>query len=179
VPDAHQVSSLKAPCSNSSAPKSSQAIDKNAIIAEYTESCHQKGTLSEVTTIKKSEPTTKPTNYPTISELVRGCSMKPSFNHQYMVSDVVLDNVIVKLLKPSESFLMDKDVANLSKVNCLYQEMIHDVVRLRTLDFSQLQEPRIGYAEQTAIQPSRMDMVMACAIHYTLRNWIRQGQIRQ
>ncbi len=55
-----------------------------------------------------------------------------------MVSDVVLDNVIVKLLKPSELFLMNKDITNLSKVNCLYQEMIHDVVRLRTLDFSQL-----------------------------------------
>jgi hypothetical protein len=85
-----------------------------------------------------------------------------------MVSDVVLDNVVVKLLKPFESFLTDKDVANLSKVNCLYQEMIHDVVRLRILDFSQLLEPRIGYAEQTAIQPSRVDMAMACAIHYTL-----------
>ncbi len=46
-----------------------------------------------------------------------------------MVLDVVLNNVIVKLLKPSESFLMDEDVANLSEVNCLYQEMIHgDVV---------------------------------------------------
>jgi hypothetical protein len=85
-----------------------------------------------------------------------------------MVSDVVLNNVIVELLKPSESFLTDEDVANLSEVNCLYQEMIHDVVRLRTLDFSQLREPRIGYMEQTAIQPSHVDMATACAIHYTL-----------
>jgi hypothetical protein len=122
VPNACQVSSLKAACSNSSAPKLSQAINKNAIIAEYTKSCHQKGTLSKVTTIKKGEPATKPTNYPTISQLVHGCSMKPSLNHQYVVLDVVLDNVIVELLKPSESFLMDEDVANLSKVNCLYQK---------------------------------------------------------
>jgi hypothetical protein len=85
-----------------------------------------------------------------------------------MISDVVLDNVIVKLLKPFESFLTDEDVANLSEVNCFYQEMIHDIVRLRTLDFSQLRKPRIGYAEQTAIQPSRVDMATACAIHYTL-----------
>ncbi len=146
----------------SSAPKLSQTIDKNAIFAEYTESCHQKETLSEVTRIKKGEPITKPTYYPTIPQLVHGCLMKPSLNHQYMVLDVVLDNVIVKLLKPSESFLTDEDVANLSEVNCLYQEMIHDVVRLRTLDFSQLQEPRIGYAKQTAIQPSCVDMAVAC-----------------
>ena len=85
-----------------------------------------------------------------------------------MVSDVVLDNVIVKLLRHSESFLMDEDVANLSEVNSLYQEMVHDVIRLRTLDFSQLRDPRIGYAEQTAIQQSRVDMATACAIHYTL-----------
>jgi hypothetical protein len=111
---ARQVSSLKAACSNSSAPKLFQTIDKNAIITEYTESCHQKGTLSKVTTIKKGEPTTKPTNYPTISQLVRGCSMELSLNHQYMVLDVVLDNVIVELLKPSVSFLTDKDVVNLS-----------------------------------------------------------------
>jgi hypothetical protein len=168
VPDARQVSSLKAACSNSSAPKSSQTINKNAIIVENTESCHQKGTLSEVTTIKKGEPTTKPTNYPTISQLVCRCSMKPSLNHQYMVLDVVLDNVIVEILKSSECSLMDEDVVSLPKANWLYQEMIHDVIRLRKLDFSQLRELRIGYAEQTAIQPSRMDMAMACAIHYTL-----------
>jgi hypothetical protein len=94
VPNACQDGSLKAACSNYSAPKLSQTINKNAIIEEYTESCHQKGTLPKVTTIKKGEPSTKPTNYPTISQLVHGCSMKPSLNHQYMVSDVVLDNVI-------------------------------------------------------------------------------------
>ncbi len=117
---------------------------------------------------QKGEPTTKPINYPTISQLVRGCSMKPSLNHQYMVLDLSLGNVILEVLKSSESFLMDEDVANLTKVNSLYQEMVHDVIDLRTLDFSQLQEPRIGYAEQTTIQSSQVDMATACAIYYTL-----------
>jgi hypothetical protein len=78
--------------------------------------------------------------------------MEPSLNHQYMVLDLSPDNVIVEVLKSSESFLRDEDVANLAKVDSLYQEMVHDVVKLRTLVFYQLQEPRIGYAEQTAIQ---------------------------
>jgi hypothetical protein len=104
VPDARQVSLLKAACSNSFTLKLSQMINKNAIIAEYTESCHQKGTLSKVTTIKKIKPTTKPTIYPTISQLIRGCLMKQSLNHQYIVLDVVRDNVIVELLKPSKVF---------------------------------------------------------------------------
>ncbi len=94
--------------------------------------------------------------------------MKPILNHQYMVSDLSLDNVIVEILKSSDSFLMDEDVTNLAAVNSLYQEMVHDIVKLRTLVFRQLQEPRIGYAEQTAIQSSQVDMATACAIHYSL-----------
>jgi hypothetical protein len=46
--------------------------------------------------------------------------------------------------------------------------MVHDVVKLRTLAFSQLREPRIGYAEQTAIQSSHVDIATACPIHYSL-----------
>jgi hypothetical protein len=71
---------------------------------------------------------------------------------------------------PLSPFLTDEEVANLSKVDSLYQEMVHDVVRLRTLDFSRLQEPRIGYAEQTAIRSSQVDMATACAIHYSLQS---------
>jgi hypothetical protein len=126
---------LKTACSKSSAPKLSQTINKNAIIAEYTKSCHQKGNLSEVTTIKKGEPTEPPITYPSIYELVQDCSMKPSLNHQYVVSDAILDNVIIKLLKHSESFLTDEEITRLSKVNSLYREMSHDVVQLRNLDF--------------------------------------------
>jgi hypothetical protein len=129
---------LKAACLNSSAQKLSQRINKNTIIKKYTESCLQQGAASEVTTIKKGEPTKPPTTYPTIYELVRDCSMKPNIDHQYWVEDLNLDNVIVELLKFSESFLADEDVANLSKVNSLYREMVDDVVEFRTLDFIKL-----------------------------------------
>ena len=80
--------------------------------------------------------------------------MKTSLNHQYQILDLCLDNVIVVLLKSSKSVLGDEDVANLSKVNSLYQEMVHDVAEFRTLEFSKLQEPRIGCAEQTLIKSS-------------------------
>ena len=46
--------------------------------------------------------------------------------------------------------------------------MTTDVYRLRNLDFSKLKEPRIGYAEQTEIQPWRVDMATAAMIHYSL-----------
>ncbi len=168
APDAHQVNSLKAACLNSSRSKLLDPINKNAIISKYDVSCQQCGIKDKVTTIKKGEPTIKPINYPTISQLVCECLMKPSLNHQYWVSDLSLDNVIVELLKSSESFLMDVDVANLSEVNYLYQEMVHNVVKFKTLDFSELREPRIGYAEQNTIQSSQVVMVTACVIHYSL-----------
>ena len=83
APDARQVNSLKAACLNSSGPKLSEPIDKNAIIAEYDASCQERGIKDIVTTAKKGEPTSTPITYPTIAQLVRGCSMKPSLNHQY------------------------------------------------------------------------------------------------
>jgi hypothetical protein len=62
--------------------------------------------------------------------------------------------VIVKLIKTSKSFLTNEDIMSLSEVNSLYQEMTHDVTNLRMMDFTRLREPRIGYAEQTAIDPT-------------------------
>ena len=168
APDAHQVKSLKEACLNSSGPKLSDPINKNAIIAEYDVSCQKQGIKNIVSTAKKGEPTTTPIIYPSIAQLVRGCSMKPSLNHQYRVSDLCLDNVIVKLIKSPEFFLTNEDVMNLSKVNSLYGEMIQDVIDLRLMDFTKLKELRIGYAEQSAIDPTRVDMATACAIHYSL-----------
>jgi hypothetical protein len=66
------------------------------------------------------------------------------------------------------TILFYEDVANLSKVNYLYQEMVHNVVEFKTLDFSELREPRIGYVEQIPIQSSQVVMATACAIHYSL-----------
>ena len=79
--------------------------------------------------------------------------MKPSLNHQYRVLDLCLNNVIVELIKSSESFLTNEDIMSLSEVNSLYREMTHNITNLRMVDFTRLKEPRIGYAEQTEIDP--------------------------
>ena len=160
APDTNKVNTLKAICLNSTGSKLSDQIDKNAIISEYNTSCQKREIKEKVTTLKKGEPTTIPTtiptSYPTISQLVRGCSMKPSMNHQYRVKDLKLDHVIIELIKSSKSFLTDEDIMNLSEVDSLYREMISDVAELKNLDFCTLREPRLGYAEQTEIQSSRV-----------------------
>ncbi len=46
--------------------------------------------------------------------------------------------------------------------------MVHDVMRLKGMDFLKLREPRIGYAKQEKIQQCRIDMATAAMIHYFL-----------
>jgi hypothetical protein len=137
--DKHQVNSLKLACLNLSAFKLSDSFDKNANISEYDASCQEKGIDCEITSIKKGEPSNNPTNYPTIYQLVRECSMKPSLDHQYWVSDLSLDNVIVVFLKCSKSFLTSKEIERFfSRSTHPIKEMVRDVLEFRMLDFSKL-----------------------------------------
>ena len=81
-------------CQNVTAPKLSQRIDKNAIIADYNKDCHKIVYSSQVTTVKEGEPTYLPTTYPTIFQLARDCLMKSSTKHHYQVKDLVFENII-------------------------------------------------------------------------------------
>jgi hypothetical protein len=59
----------------------------------------RKATLAKLLWSKKGEPTTPPTTYPTVFQLVCDCLMEPSLDHQYQVEDFLLDNVVVILLQ--------------------------------------------------------------------------------
>jgi hypothetical protein len=96
--------------------------------------------------------------------------MKLSLDHKYEPADLNLGNIIVILLKYSEFYLTSKDVLSLSNINSLYKERINDIFKLRTMDVSKLQEPKIGYAEQNAIQSSCVDMATVCLMHYFLHS---------
>ena len=60
APNAQQVNTLMVACFDSTGPKLSDPIDKNAIISEYNVSCQKRGIKEKVATIKKGETTTKP-----------------------------------------------------------------------------------------------------------------------
>ena len=159
--NASKIKELKAACQHASAPKLSQKIDKNAIIAEYYEHCHKKGYSSQVTTVKICEPTYLPTTYPTIFQLVRDCLMKPS-NHQYQVKDLVFKNMIVVVLKFFDSFLSEVCIKKLNWLNHLFCEMVTNVCRLKTKDFSKLR------SNQQEIQSLRGDLATAGMIYHSL-----------
>ena len=132
-------------CQNATAPKLSLRIDKNAIIAKYDDDCHKIGYSNQVTTVKKGEPAYLPTAYPTIFQLVRDFSMKPSTKHHYRVKDLVFENIIIVVLKFVNSLFSDVCIKKLKCLCHSFYEMVTDVCRLRTIDFSELRKPRIGY----------------------------------
>jgi hypothetical protein len=168
IPPAQELNVLKLAFESSAARKILQRIDKNDIISKYNKACRQKGHVRQVESITKGEPTTPPTTYPTIFQLVRDCSMKPSLDHQYRVKDLLLDNIVVIVLQKFEDYLSREEVNNLAKLNSLYQEMVPYVIWLESLEFGKLQEPRIGYTNQEAIQMSHVDMATAAMINYSL-----------
>ncbi len=156
-------------------------VDKNAVIQEYKNSCLWKHGLSgPVTSSKKGEPTNLPTNYLTIAQLVHGCTMKPSLDHQYMVEDPSLKNVIVILIKDFISILSDEEILYMRYLSKLFNEVIVDVLRLRILDITPLLVPQIGYATQESILQICVDLATAGMIHYGLHPgmliWYLKGE---
>jgi hypothetical protein len=101
--------------------------------------------------------------------------MKPSKKHHYRVKDLVFENVIVVVLKFVNSFLSDVCIKKLKCLNHSFYEMVTDVCRLRTIDFSKLCNPRIGYSDQQEIQSSRVDLATAGIIYYSLHPGMLTG----
>ena len=147
--------------------KVSAGIDKNATLANYQDSCIEKGIIGLVTTATKGETSLLP-SYPSHFRLIADCKMKPSSNLYYRVRDLRLDNVIIFLVKSYELYFTESELVNLKCTNKMYHEMIDDVLRLRSVDFSVLKLPRLNYVDQVVISQERVDLATACAIHYGL-----------
>ena len=92
-------------------------IDKNSILTEYGKSCRIKGFVNQETlTTVKGELQSIP-NYPPHHCLVNDCKMKPSLDHQYEVSIISFDNIVVFVVKNHEQYsITSKDLHSLLKV---------------------------------------------------------------
>ena len=94
--------------------------------------------------------------------------MKPSTNHHYRVKNLVFENIVVVVLKSVNSLLSNVCIKKLKCLSHSFYEMVTNVCRLRTIDFSQLRKTRIGYSDQQEIQSSRVDLATAGMIYYSL-----------
>ena len=146
--------------------KTSHGINKNVILQVYQKECTDKGITLTVSTTNKGEthPTLPP--YPPCHLLVKNCTMKPSTSHYYRIGNLHFDNVIIFLIKDYEKYLSRQELGDLRLINSFYKDMIDDILRLRTVDFSDLKKTRLGYNEQTCISHDRVEKTTACFIHY-------------
>ncbi len=104
-------------------------IDKNSILTAYGKSCHIKGFYNqETSTTVKGELQSTP-SYPPHHCLIINCKMKPSLDHQYEVSIVSLDNIIVLVVKNYEKYFWRL------KIYITYQRSIECTVTWSTTSY--------------------------------------------
>ena len=71
-------------------------------------------------------------------------------------------------LAVKSGFLSPCDITAVCGTSKKLHTMVQSVERVRRVDFSPLRLPRYDYAQQTEIDPKRVLMLEACAIHYNL-----------
>ena len=120
---------------------------------------------------KPSSIVTSPT-YPTPSQLYKDIPQRVNLSYK---SEANLASVVFVMLKQGwfDEEAWDKGEANnilstLSAMHPDYEALIVNVPILMTVDFSSLLEPRHDYATQEQIDPKRVRLLAACAVHYNL-----------
>jgi hypothetical protein len=146
--------------------KITAGFDKNSILVDYNESCIEKGIASQVSTIVKGEKS--PLEYPSHHCLIANCKMKPSSTLYYQVKILHFDNMVIFSIKWHELHLTDDNLKKLQCLNKKYCKMINNVLQLRLVDCSSFKNLQFDYAEQMSISSVRVDLAIACVIHYGL-----------
>ena len=101
--------------------------------------------------------------YPTARELYREY---PQNTLQYYQTEGDFSNTCFFLVKGG--WLNETDLFAVSLAYPELQDMIESVPDLLQLDFSSLRDPVLDYATQTLIEPIRVQLMTACAVHYNL-----------
>ncbi len=94
--------------------------------------------------------------------------MRPSLNKWYQVGDLHLYNVITTIIKECRVSFSKEDISNLHLVNKDFAKIVPKVLHWLQVDFTPLQDPHLGYAQQDHINPYRMEMASAAMIHFGL-----------
>ncbi len=92
--------------------------------------------------------------------------MRPSLDKWYQVGDLHLYNIITTIIKECRVSFSKEDIFNLRLVNKKFANIVPKVLHWLLVDFTPLQDPRLGYEQQDNINPYRMEMASAAMIHF-------------
>ncbi len=94
--------------------------------------------------------------------------MRPSLDKWYRVGDLHLYNFITTIIKECRVSFLKEDISNLHLVNKDFANIIPKVLHWLRVNFTPLQDPRLGYEQQDHINLYRMEMASAAMIHFGL-----------
>ena len=112
---------------------------KRSVLTEYEEK-YGNGTTFQ----QQGEKKMVPTRLPTVRQAIFRSTMKPSIAMAYRVEDLYLPNVLFPVLKEYGGSLSAIDWWNLSLVRKEYMTYVPGILRLLSIDFMPLLQPRIG-----------------------------------
>jgi hypothetical protein len=82
--------------------------------------------------------------------------------------DLHLYNVITTIIKMCIVGFLKEDISNLRLVNEDFANIISKVLCWLQVNFTPLQDSRLGYEQQDHIDPYRVEMASAAMIHFVL-----------
>jgi len=135
---------------------------KNATLATYQNKFGQGSTDSLVSISQGKRISSYKANHPSNARLVRDCRMKPSLAIQYRVEVLSLADVATKIVKHWRLYFGSNDgLWALAGLSSMWHTMVHETLRLESMDYTPLLDPRLNYESQTEICPYRVDMATA------------------
>jgi hypothetical protein len=84
------------------------------------------------------------------------------------VGDLHLYNFITTIIKECRVIFSKEDLSNLCLVNKVFANIVPKVLRWLRVDFTPLQDPRLGYEQQDHIDPYPVEMASVDMIHFGL-----------
>jgi hypothetical protein len=94
--------------------------------------------------------------------------IRPSLDKWYQVGDLHLYNVITTIIKKCRFIFSKEDISNLGLVDKDFANIVLKVLRWLRVNFTPLQDPRLGYKQQDHINPNRVGIASAAMIHFGL-----------
>jgi hypothetical protein len=94
--------------------------------------------------------------------------MRPSLNKWCQVVDLHLYNIITTIIMECRVSFSKEDISNLCLVNKDFANIAPKVLHWLRVNFTPLQDPRLGYEQQDDINPYRVKMASAAMIHFGL-----------